>query len=98
MTLHTTILANQVVAFAGFNGKQQICAVINREHLNQCLTIYVVCNSWCEHRVIAKRIKTLSVEDLNASGQNSLNLVQIRYIPTKGDMQGYGKWERWVLL
>ena len=32
-------------------------------------------NLWCECRVIVEQIETLNNEDLNASGQSSLNLV-----------------------
>ena len=39
----------------------------------------------------AEWTKMLSDEDLNASGQNSLNLVLIRYIPAKRDVQPFIK-------
>ena len=38
-----------------------------------------------------ERTKMLSDENLNASGQNSLNLVLIRYIPAKRDMRPFIK-------
>ena len=82
---------NQVVAFreslipvpaCSPFGNQQISEVIDRciskntlKTTNWCLIMF-----WCEHRVIAERVKTLSDEDLNASGQNSLNLVYINKI------------------
>ena len=63
---------------------QQIRTVIDQHISKNTLNITDWCltlNSCCEHRGIVERIEMLS------PGPNSLNMVEIRYIPAKRDMQ-----------